>query len=39
MRVAILGSGAAGLLSAQALTDLGIDHDIYDRAYANNVQS
>jgi len=31
MRVAILGSGAAGLLSAQALTDLGIDHDIYDK--------
>lgn len=31
MRVAILGAGVAGLMSAQALTDLGIDHDLYDR--------
>lgn len=31
MRVAILGAGAAGLLSAQALTDLGIEHDMFDR--------
>ena len=31
MRIAILGAGAAGLLSAQALTDLGIEHDMFDR--------
>jgi len=31
MRVAILGAGAAGLLSAQALTDLGIEHDLFDK--------
>jgi len=31
MKVAILGAGAAGLLSAQALTGLRIEHDIFDK--------